>query len=393
MAKFSTHIFRSLLREGPQSKSEMAQACGTSIPTVTKIINTWCDKSLIRHQSHEGGHWGKYAGKYFINPDYCYYMSLNIRPDFIEGAVCNTIGEVQRGTYQCYHYDTGIDNVNRFHVVTGVKSLIYKISKSWQNCFDKILIACHGTVRSQNRGAKSSVRMAQLHWNEELDLVPILEKEFQVPILLESDCITLAHSMIHQDPQGDFIFVHLDYGIAASLVLDYRVWGSDNGYLTPGQIGHTPITDDGILCKCGNYGCLETIANSSAIVRSLSQELKRNNSSSLMAVYRENGKLQFSDVVRAVLDRDPLALRVCSNAIHYIALVLVGLIHFVNVPRVYLYGALTMFDDFLLEQLYATVGNCSIYQELEDTQLELVAMDKYSMFRGLACRELYRLVR
>ncbi|RJX80279.1 ROK family protein, partial [Escherichia coli] len=32
-----------------------------------------------------------------------------------------------------------------------------------------------------------------------------------------------------------------------------------------GQIGHTIVNPDGVVCDCGRYGCLETVASLSAL--------------------------------------------------------------------------------------------------------------------------------
>ena len=33
-----------------------------------------------------------------------------------------------------------------------------------------------------------------------------------------------------------------------------------------GEIGHVVVDDDGAECRCGRFGCLETVANSHAIL-------------------------------------------------------------------------------------------------------------------------------
>ena len=48
-------------------------------------------------------------------------------------------------------------------------------------------------------------------------------------------------------------------------------WSSTDGSSgvregSPGEIGHSPVTDDGRLCRCGNRGCLETELSSGALL-------------------------------------------------------------------------------------------------------------------------------
>src|SRR5207302_7716291 len=56
-------------------------------------------------------------------------------------------------------------------------------------------------------------------------------------------------------------------GIGAGLLVNGRPYTGAGG--TAGEIGHTVIDPRGPICRCGNRGCLETIASSAAIVAAL----------------------------------------------------------------------------------------------------------------------------
>src|SRR5918995_4882005 len=65
----------------------------------------------------------------------------------------------------------------------------------------------------------------------------------------------------------DLAYLKLATGIGAGLIVRGRPYGGSGG--TAGEIGHTIIDPDGPLCRCGNRGCLETLAGSDAILASL----------------------------------------------------------------------------------------------------------------------------
>lgn len=69
---------------------------------------------------------------------------------------------------------------------------------------------------------------------------------------------------------GLMAYLNLGTGLAAGLVSNGMIWRGSNG--AAGEIGHIPVRPDGLLCPCGQRGCLETLASGSAISRSWPSE-------------------------------------------------------------------------------------------------------------------------
>jgi predicted NBD/HSP70 family sugar kinase len=66
---------------------------------------------------------------------------------------------------------------------------------------------------------------------------------------------------------SDVIYVKISSGIGAGLVLGGRLHCGISG--NAGEIGHVQIRDDGVACRCGNRGCLETVAAVPAVLAAL----------------------------------------------------------------------------------------------------------------------------
>lgn len=54
------------------------------------------------------------------------------------------------------------------------------------------------------------------------------------------------------------LYVKISSGIGSGLVLDGRLYRGASG--VAGEIGHVQVLADGAVCRCGNRGCVETIA-------------------------------------------------------------------------------------------------------------------------------------
>jgi predicted NBD/HSP70 family sugar kinase len=61
----------------------------------------------------------------------------------------------------------------------------------------------------------------------------------------------------------DFVYVRLGSGLGAGLFVGGRLNRGTAGLA--GEIGHVQVQPDGAVCRCGNRGCLETVASESAL--------------------------------------------------------------------------------------------------------------------------------
>ncbi len=63
----------------------------------------------------------------------------------------------------------------------------------------------------------------------------------------------------------DLLLVTVGTGVGGGVVLDGRLHRGAFG--VGGEIGHMRVVPDGILCGCGNRGCLESYGSGTALVR------------------------------------------------------------------------------------------------------------------------------
>ncbi len=63
---------------------------------------------------------------------------------------------------------------------------------------------------------------------------------------------------------GDLVYLKVSSGIGAGLILNGRLYRGSAGLA--GELGHVLVDPDGIVCRCGNRGCLETVAATGALV-------------------------------------------------------------------------------------------------------------------------------
>lgn len=98
-----------------------------------------------------------------------------------------------------------------------------------------------------------------------------LEAEFGMPVVVENDVKAAAMGaydglLTGGRPPQSLTLVSIGTGISAAAVIDGGLIRGAHGMA--GEIGHIVMDENGRHCRCGQRGCLETIAAGPAIARS-----------------------------------------------------------------------------------------------------------------------------
>ncbi|MGW1075652.1 ROK family transcriptional regulator [Streptomyces sp. NPDC002537] len=78
-----------------------------------------------------------------------------------------------------------------------------------------------------------------------------------MPVVVDKDTNAAALGLLPRAGAGSFAYLHLGTGLGAGLVLNGGVHrGARTG---AGEFGHQVLQLDGVLCPCGNRGCIEAL--------------------------------------------------------------------------------------------------------------------------------------
>jgi glucokinase len=104
-------------------------------------------------------------------------------------------------------------------------------------------------------------------WRD-VDLKAELEQRLDLPVVVENDANAAAWGEFTYGAGhdiDDLLMVAVGTGVGGGLVLDGELYRGAFG--VGAEIGHMRVVPDGILCGCGNRGCLEQYGSGSALVR------------------------------------------------------------------------------------------------------------------------------
>lgn len=102
------------------------------------------------------------------------------------------------------------------------------------------------------------------------DGVPIraaFAERFDAPVLVDNDVniMALGEHWTHHRHVEDLLYVKLGTGIGCGIVAGGRIHRGAHG--AAGDIGHVQLATSDAPCRCGNTGCLESVAGGAALAR------------------------------------------------------------------------------------------------------------------------------
>ncbi|MFZ4895761.1 ROK family protein [Plantibacter sp. Mn2098] len=162
-----------------------------------------------------------------------------------------------------------------------------------------------------------------------------IEERLQFPVRIENDANLGALAEVTWGPHGgvsNLVFVKIGTGIGCGLILNGSLFKGSLG--VSGEIGHIPVHDHGLVCRCGNRGCLETVASTAIMIELLSRSPQHITNA--------------AELVESALAGDTATLRVVNDAGLAVGRSLATIANFVNPEVIVVGGPLAGLGELLL---------------------------------------------
>lgn len=158
---------------------------------------------------------------------------------------------------------------------------------------------------------------------------------------------------------SDVVFLTIGTGIGGGVLINGRLWG---GYRNRGtEFGHISIKYDGEVCNCGNRGCLEHYASTSALVRRFEKLASERG--------EEHTRCDGEYIVSLYHRGDRTACETMSEHWDFLAAGIIGIIHSFAPQRVVIGGGISEAGEFYLEELRKRVFNNAIRECAEHCEI------------------------
>jgi len=137
------------------------------------------------------------------------------------------------------------------------------------------------------------------------------------------------------------VYLYVGQGIAAGFVQDGALYGGVNS--SAGEVGHIAVDRDGLLCECGNRGCLHTVASGMALLARVRTQLSAGDDAGATLRARSQDdptRLTTVDLAEAAASGDALATALVEESGRYIGVATATLVNLLNPDRLIIGGPL-----------------------------------------------------
>lgn len=189
-------------------------------------------------------------------------------------------------------------------------------------------------------------------------IAQMIEEEFHIPTRIDNDvrCAALGEMKFGAGKGCEnFVCITVGTGIGSGLVVNGQlVRGASNA---AGEIGHIKLQmKDGLICGCGDTGCLEAYASGPSIVAMAQDYIKGGKSTKFREMAAaEGGEITPYMVAKAAEAGDPVAKRIFAIVGEYIGIGLTSVINLLNPEKVIIGGGVAEAGDLLLDPIRKTI--------------------------------------
>ena len=355
------------------SRAEIARLTKLTRATVSDMVTSLLDEGMVEEIGYGESIGGKAPILLSLIADSRYLIGLNLAHDKFIGSVVNLRGEIKETVEFPVNGNNGDQALH----------LIYKILDQLTDKEWKPLIGIGiGTPGLVNTCEGVVINAVNLDW-QDLPLARLLESRYQMTVKVLNDSQATAigefvYGSAHP-AEGNLIVVTIRHGIGAGILINGNLFQGDGG--GAGEIGHVVVDQNGVLCRCGQYGCLETIASARAVVQR-AIDLSPEYDNSELAKRSENISLDL--ILSAWRANDPLAERVVSDAAHYLGTSIASLIGTLNIHKIILTGDMNRFGELWLQAVKDSMTKAILARMSQNTKLEFGTLEFKACILGAA---------
>jgi glucokinase len=198
-------------------------------------------------------------------------------------------------------------------------------------------VGCKGIIDPDS--TRIEALPGSMHFLQGLRIADLVGLPLDVPVFADNDArVALAGEMVWGAARGheDVLMLTLGSGVGGAAVVNGRLLRGHSG--VAGHMGHITVEPDGVLCACGNRGCLETVFSARAIEAEAQAAVHRGCDSVLTRLFREQPQLATCRTVfGAAREDDAVAQSIVSRAIFKLGAALAGLLHIFD-PEIVILG-------------------------------------------------------
>ena len=372
----NTHlVLKTIYDQDGISRAEIARYTKLTKTTVSSIVNELIREGLVMETGIGTSEGGKPPVLLSIVDDSRHFIGIDLANSEFRGAVVNLRGEI------AYRTKLPIDDSDGDAALAIMYELIDKLLSDGGKSVSGLGIGTPGLINPH----KGIVRRAvNLDWVG-IPLKQLIEERYNLKCYIANDCQAAAlgeYTFAHNSNTTNLVVVKIGRGIGSGIVMNGKLYYGD-GY-GAGEIGHLVVIENGELCPCGNYGCLETVASTKSVVKRARKIAKSNPNSLLYHFARDPQEISTEVVLRAYNAGDHNIRELIVEAGAYLGRALACHVSVLNVKHIVIAGSMARFGAVLLDSVKQEMQKSSMSTLANETEVEISSLGQDIVIKGAA---------
>jgi predicted NBD/HSP70 family sugar kinase len=361
-----------LRREGPISRPDISKEMGVNVVTISNYVDEFIKNNLVYEKQLDVSEGGRRPALLDLNSQAAYAVGVGLNLMNMVGLLIDLKGNIITKT-QVSRPKASVREITES--VLEITREILRRSKDYLPHIKGIGVGIAGLVNKKD---------GSIHWPQKMDhyytyasvdlpLRELIEKEFNLPTLIENDATAACFGEHWLDLERSLKnVVYMFSGVGCGIMINGEIYTGTSGYA--GEVSIYNFKEQDLFnCQTGNTCFLKRWEIDLGIVDDVKTMLAKNREEAMkfLRLTSSTGleNLDLKSVFVASRSKDPIALAALENAAQRLGIKIASLVNLLNPQTVVIGGGLEEAGPEFLNKVTATVKDWAFREVTEDLKI------------------------
>ncbi len=305
------------------SRKDLAKKIGMTSAAITNIVGELIADNYLLECGEEESNGGRRAVLLTINPKACYIIGLELSAKQIHCVLTNFKAKILDERHVAIDASAGAEKI--INAIANTINEIINNANIAKNQVKGIGLVTPGPCDFEQGIV---INPPNLKGWENVPIKRIVEEKTGICVEFEKETAAAAmcEFMFGNSKNSKCLFLCGAYeiGIGGSFLINGRIF---HGFFnSAGEIGHMMVDINGAKCACGNYGCLEAMADGRALLNAVKRKLKAEPNLCEITGINDVESLTLTEVLRRADNGEIAFMAEVSKCAMYIGIALSNII-------------------------------------------------------------------
>ncbi len=366
-------VFKTIYDSEEISRVDISRITGLTRTTVSDITSGLIKNGRIEESRIAKSRGGRPPILLKISENSRYLIGIDLADSEFRGAVINLRGKI------IHRYNLPVFECSGDEALSLVYKLIDELIAKADRPILGIGIGTPGLMDPKQGVVYDAVNLG---WHN-LQLGELLREKYCLPIYLSNDCQVSAlaeFTFTNKNSENNLALIKIGLGVGSGFILNRQLYYGDN--YGAGEIGHVKIVEVGDRCRCGNYGCLETLVSSNVFIRNARRIMQGNRESTLNNLVEKPEDIDMDIILQAYEAGDQDILKLVNQAGKNLGVAITHVVSILNINNIVIAGDIARFGDGLTLAIEKYVNQGILSNLSKETRISISKLDKDIVILG-----------